>query len=72
MFTVNSRFTNRSYEYVELLVHGDLKLYRREIGGGNDWFVQDHSGAWTEEDILNEIVSECHASVKDGFTFLDA
>lgn len=62
MFTVNARQTKRGYDFCELVVHCDITLYRRKINDGDNWEVQDSSGDWQPEYILNEIVTECFES----------
>ena len=62
MFTVNNKFDTPEFEYIELVVHCDLKSYRRRRGDGDNWEVRSQSGEWQGEYLLGEIVTECFNS----------
>lgn len=70
MFTVNNRFSNGEHEFCELIVHGDITLFRRKPNDGDNWEVQNCTGEWEAEDILEEIVTELFNSVPDGYSWL--
>lgn len=75
MFVVNNRPKRRPhdmYEYVELIVHGDITLFRRKIGDGDNWERQLPTCMWEDEDILGKLVTECFDSVHDGYSWTDA
>lgn len=69
MFPINHRYTHGKYEFCELVVHCDITLYRRLIGDGDNWEVQQRTGEWEPEDLLNEIVTELFDSVPDGYSW---
>lgn len=82
MFQINYKDENQSYQYIELVVHGDLKLYRKAIKNSEDlfeesldyeevinptWEVQGNDGKWRDEFILNEIIEELYHSKQEGY-----
>lgn len=57
MFVVNSKYVVDGQQYIELVVHGDLKTFRLSQPDGiwQEWLA---SGEWEDEWILGEIISE--------------
>lgn len=61
MFTINYKNEDEKFKLIELLVHGDLTLFRKiklENNQESNWQVQNSSGKWEEETILDDIVEE--------------
>lgn len=72
MFPINYRNEDSKYHYIELLVHGDLTIYRKQKAQENSnmesfWEVQKSSGEWEEESILDDIVEELFQSKELGY-----
>jgi hypothetical protein len=61
MFTINYKDENEKFKLIELLVHGDLTLFRKiklDNNQESNWEVKNSSGKWEEETILDDIVEE--------------
>lgn len=72
MFPINYRNEDNNYHYIELLVHGDLTIYRKQKTQKNSniesfWEVQKSSGDWEDEGILDDIVEELFQSKEVGY-----
>ncbi len=72
MFPINYRNEDSKYHYIELLVYGDLTLYRKQKAQENSnmesfWEVQKSSGEWEDECILDDIVEELFQSKEVGY-----
>ncbi len=61
MFTINYKNEDEKFKLIELLVHGDLTIFRKiklENNQESNWQVQNSLGKWEEEIILDDIVEE--------------
>ena len=61
MFAIIDRYSDEHFHFIELLVHGDMTVYRKtQQHEDASWQVQGQNGIWVDEPLFNDIVTDAY------------
>ena len=61
MFAIIDRYSDDHFHFIELLVHGDIAVYRKaQQYEDSSWQDQGKDGIWEDEPLFNDIVTDAY------------
>ena len=61
MFAIIDRYSDEHFHFIELLVHGDMTVYRKaQQYEDSSWQVQGKDGIWEDEPLFNNILVDAY------------